>query len=558
MAITAGMSKCVGAACVRGVVVKEVILGRHRYPHTPVCTNFYGVRLSVRPWNSRGVYMRQDLKVKAMSTNGENGYYKEYDYDLIAIGAGSGGVRAARFASQFGANVAVCEMPFAPISSDEAGGVGGTCVLRGCVPKKLLVYGANFPHDFESSRGFGWSFETEPKHDWKTLITNKNAELNRLTGVYKSLLQKSEVDLIEGRGKIVDAHTVEVKGKQYTTQHILLSVGGRATVPNIPGKENAITSDEALNLSERPNKICIVGGGYIALEFAGIFAGLGTEVHVFVRQPKVLRGFDEEIRDFIAAQLQAQGIVFHFGESPTAIEKRNDGTFCLVTDSGKEVSDLVMFATGRAPNTKNLGLEEVGVKLDKRGAIEVDSFSRTNVDSIWAIGDVTNRINLTPVALMEGMAMAKTAFGNEPTKPDYRFIASAVFTQPPIGTVGYTEEQAVEKFGDVDVYTSTFRPMKATLSGLPEKTFMKMIVDASSDKVVGIHMCGDETPEILQGFAVAVKAGLTKKMFDSTVGIHPTAAEELVTMRTPTRKIRKKSEQTGGDKEESAPATSAY
>ncbi|KAG0618349.1 hypothetical protein M758_4G056700 [Ceratodon purpureus] len=561
MAITAGMSKCVGAACVRGVVMKELVLGRHQCVHTSVCTNFYGTRLSVRPWNSRAVSTRQGFNVRSMSATGENGAHKEptdYDYDLVAIGAGSGGVRAARFAAQFGAKVAVCEMPFAPISSDEAGGVGGTCVLRGCVPKKLLVYAANFPHDFESSRGFGWSFEAEPKHDWKTLITNKNAELNRLIGVYKSLLQKSGVDLIEGRGKIADAHTVEVKGKKITAKHILISVGGRATVPNIPGKEHVITSDEALNLPERPNKICIVGGGYIALEFAGIFAGLGTEVHVFVRQPKVLRGFDEEIRDFIAAQLQAQGIVFHFGETPTAVEKNNDGTYSVVTDSGKEVSDLVMFATGRAPNTKDLGLEDAGVKLNKQGAIEVDSFSKTNVENIWAIGDVTNRINLTPVALMEGMAMAKTAFGNEPTKPDYRYIASAVFTQPPIATVGYTEEAAVEKFGDIDVYTSTFRPMKATLSGLPEKTFMKIIVDAASDKVVGMHMCGDETPEIMQGFAVAVKAGLTKKQFDSTVGIHPTAAEELVTMRTPTRKIRKKNEESGTEDKSQAPASAAY
>lgn len=505
-----------------------------------------------------GFTQRNGYMIRAMGTGAENNggsIDSEYDYDLVAIGAGSGGVRAARFAAQFGARVAICELPFATISSDETGGVGGTCVLRGCVPKKLLVYASSFSHDFDSSQGFGWSYDTEPVHDWKTLISNKNVELKRLTGVYKSLLQKSNVTLLEGRGKIVDAHTIEVKGKRYGAKHILVSVGGRATVPKMPGSELVITSDEALDLPSRPNKICIVGGGYIALEFAAIFRGLGTEVHVFVRQPKVLRGFDEEIRDFVAQQMSTQGVVFHFGESPTAIEKNSDRSLTLVTTNGSERADTVMFATGRAPNTKNLGLESVGVKLSKQGAIEVDEYSQTNVDSIWAIGDVTNRMNLTPVALMEGMALAKTIFGNEPTKPDYSFIPSAVFTQPPIGTVGYTEEKAIEEFGDIDVYTSSFRPMKVTLSGLPEKTFVKIIVDATTDKVVGIHMCGDGSPEIMQGFAVAVKAGLTKKQFDSTVGIHPTSAEELVTMRTPTREIRRKSDQSQAKKEEAVSST---
>ncbi|KAJ7569102.1 hypothetical protein O6H91_01G060400 [Diphasiastrum complanatum] len=460
------------------------------------------------------------------------GAQKEYDYDLFTIGAGSGGVRAARFAANLGARVAICELPFATISSENAGGVGGTCVLRGCVPKKLLVYGSKFAHEFKESRGFGWIYDSKPRHDWSSLISNKNSELQRLVGVYQSILSSAGVNLIEGRGKILDPHTAEVNGKRYTAKHILVSVGGRATVPNVPGKEWVITSDEALDLPSRPGKILIVGGGYIALEFAGIFNGLGSEVHLFVRQKKVLRGFDEEVRSIVADQLALKGIKFHFEESPEAVEKVADGQLLLRTNRGSEVGDCVMFATGRAPNTKNLGLEAVGVKLNDKGAIKVDEFSKTNLDSIWAVGDVTDRLNLTPVALMEGMAFAKTVFGNQSVKPDHASVPSAVFTQPPIGTVGLTEEQAIEKFQDVDVYTSNFRPMKATLSGLPDRAFMKIIVDATSDRILGVHMVGEDAPEILQGFAVAVKAGLTKAHLDSTVGIHPTAAEELAQMVT--------------------------
>lgn len=465
----------------------------------------------------------------------------DFDFELITIGGGSGGVRASRFAANFGAKVALIELPFATISSDHTGGLGGTCVLRGCVPKKLLVYGSKYSHDFEESQGFGWSFDSEPKHDWSTLIAQKNVELRRLLGVYKNILTNAGVTLVEGRGKIVDGHTVEVNGKLYTAKHILVAVGGRAFVPDIPGKEFAITSDEALDLPSRPEKIGIVGGGYIALEFAGIFNSFGSEVHVFIRQKKVLRGFDEEVRDFVADQMALRGINFHFEESPVAIEKGSNGHLSLKTNKSTEHSfSHVMFATGRRPNTKNLGLEEAGVAIDQKGAIVVDDYSKTNVGSIWAVGDVTDRINLTPVALMEGGAFARTVFGGQAIKPDYRNVASAVFTQPPIGTVGLTEQQAIEYYGDVDVYTANFRPMKATLSGLPDRMFMKIIVDASTDKVVGVHMCGDDTPEIAQGVAIAVKAELTKAQFDSTVGIHPTAAEELVTMRTPTRKIRQK------------------
>ncbi|XP_062209974.1 glutathione reductase, chloroplastic-like isoform X2 [Phragmites australis] len=374
---------------------------------------------------------RRHLSASATAPNGASSE-GEYDYDLFTIGAGSGGVRASRFASTlYGARVAVCEMPFATVASDEHGGLGGTCVLRGCVPKKLLVYGSKYSHEFEESHGFGWTYETEPKHDWSTLIANKNTELQRLVGIYKNILNNAGVTLIEGRGKIVDPHTVSVDGKLYTAKNILVAVGGRPSMPTIPGIEHVIDSDAALDLPSKPEKIAIVGGGYIALEFAGIFNGFKSEVHVFIRQKKVLRGFDEEVRDFIAEQISLRGITFHTEQTPQAVTKSNDGLLSLKTN--KETIggfSHVMFATGRRPNTMNLGLEEVGVKMDKNGAIVVDEYSRTSVDSIWAVGDVTNRVNLTPVALMEGGAFVKSVFGNEPTKPDYRIIMSTISFPP--------------------------------------------------------------------------------------------------------------------------------
>ncbi|KAK8962679.1 hypothetical protein KSP40_PGU011721 [Platanthera guangdongensis] len=472
--------------------------------------------------------------------NGAGGDLNHFDFDLFTVGAGSGGVRASRFAANYGASVAVCELPFATISSEQFGGVGGTCVLRGCVPKKLMVYASKFSHEFEESHGFGWNYDTDPKHDWSTLMANKNAELQRLTGIYKNILKNAGVALIEGRGKVVGPHTIDVDGKRYNARHILISVGGRPSIPDIPGAEFAIDSDAALDLPSKPEKIAIVGGGYIALEFAGIFNGLRSDVHVFIRQKKVLRGFDEEIRDFVGEQMSLRGIEFHTEESPLAILKSTDGLLSLKTNKTTfDGFSHVMFATGRKPNTKNLGLEDVGVKLGKNGAILVDEYSRTSVDSIWAVGDVTDRINLTPVALMEGGAFAKTVFGNEPTKPDYRAIPSAVFSQPPISQVGLTEEQAIQEYGDVDIFTANFRPLKATISGLPDRVLMKMVVCAKSNKVLGVHMCGEDSPEMIQGIAIAVKAGLTKVDFDATIGIHPTSAEEFVTMRTPTRVVRK-------------------
>ncbi|KAK4732024.1 hypothetical protein R3W88_025012 [Solanum pinnatisectum] len=502
-------------------------------PIKPLRFNFLS-----HPRTSSLSYGRRFTTTRAESSNGAE-TPRHYDFDLFTIGAGSGGVRASRFASNFGASVAVCELPFSTISSDSTGGVGGTCVLRGCVPKKLLVYASKYSHEFEESCGFGWNYGAEPKHDWSTLIANKNAELQRLTGIYKNILKKADVTLIEGRGKVVDPHTVDVDGKLYSAKNILISVGGRPFIPDIPGSEYAIDSDAALDLPTKPDKIAIVGGGYIALEFAGIFNGLKSEVHVFIRQKKVLRGFDEEIRDFVGEQMSLRGIEFHTEESPQAIVKSADGSLSLKTNRGTvEGFSHIMFATGRSPNTKNLGLDTVGVKMTKNGAIEVDEYSRTSVPSIWAVGDVTDRINLTPVALMEGGALAKTIFAGEPTKPDYRNVPCAVFSQPPIGLVGLTEEEAIKEYGDVDVYTANFRPLKATLSGLPDRAFMKLIVCSKTSKVLGLHMCGEDAPEIVQGFAVAVKAGLTKADFDATVGIHPTAAEEFVTMRTPTRKVR--------------------
>ncbi|KAL5224320.1 hypothetical protein ABZP36_010959 [Zizania latifolia] len=496
---------------------------------------------------SRGPLLRLGLlRPLSASAAGDNGAAAggeggRYDYDLFTIGAGSGGMRASRAAaSLYGARSAVCEMPFATVASDGLGGVGGTCVLRGCVPKKLLVYASKYSHEFEESHGFGWTYGTDPKHDWNTLITNKNLELQRLVGVQTNMLKNSGVNIIEGRGKIVDPHTVSVGGKLYTAKNILIAVGSRPSMPDIPGIEHVINSDAALDLPSRPEKIAIVGGGYIALEFAGIFNGLNSDVHVFIRQKKVLRGFDEDVRDFVAEQMSLRGITFHNEQTPQAVTKSDDGFLTLETNKGTiNGFSHVMFATGRKPNTKNLGLEEVGVKMDRHGAIVVDEFSRTSVDSIWAVGDVTNRVNLTPVALMEGGALAKTIFGNEPTKPDYSAVPSAVFSQPPIGQVGLTEEKAIEEYGDVDVYTSNFRPLRATLSGLLDCVYMKVIVCSNTNKVLGVHMCGEDAPEIIQGIAIAVKAGLTKQNFDATVGVHPTTAEELVTMRSPTRNVRR-------------------
>ena len=483
------------------------------------------------------------------SAAGANG--STYDYDMVTIGAGSGGVRCSRVSSsQYNAKVCVVELPFGFVSGRDTGGAGGTCVLRGCVPKKLLIYGGELRHQLEDARGMGWRVaEDAVSHDWAELQTKKNNELLRLNGIYKKLLSNAGVDYVEGRAKIVDKNTIAVSSspndpepKMITAKNILVAVGGTPFKPAVPGAEElTITSDEALQLETCPKSIVIVGGGYIALEFAGIFHSFGADVHVVMRQPTPLRGFDEDVRSFLMDQMVKQGITFHAGESPASIEEIADGKKRVTFQSGGSIdTEVVMMATGRRPNTHDLGLESVGIDMEKNGAIKVDSFSRTNVDGIFAIGDVTDRINLTPVALHEGMCLARTLFADDGDVPcDHENVASAVFSDPQVATVGLTEAQACERFPNVDVYESTFRPMKNTISGSELKMLMKLLVDADTDRVVGVHVVGPDAGEMMQGVGIAVKMGATKKDFDMTIGIHPTAAEELVTMRSVSRKIRR-------------------
>jgi glutathione reductase (NADPH) len=443
----------------------------------------------------------------------------EYDYDLITIGAGSGGVRASRMAARTGAKVAVVE----------ESRVGGTCVMRGCVPKKLLVYGSHFGHDFADARGFGWDV-AEPTFDWGELIANKNTELNRLEGIYHRILRENNVDLLDGRGVVTGPNSVEVNGQSYTAERILIATGSWPHLPDVPGIEHAITSNEGLDLDEFPKRIVIVGGGYIAVEFAGLFNALGADVNIVIRAGNILRGFDEDIRDTLAQEMEKSGIAIHRECVVRSIEKETNGFSVRLHGTEIIECDQVFYATGRTPNTKGLGLEDVGVKLTEKGAVVVDEYFQTSTPSIFALGDVISRIELTPVAINEGMAFVASQFEGRPTPMDYDNVPAAVFSQPPVGTVGLMEAQAREK-GEVDIYMSRFRPMKHTLSGRDAHAMMKLIVDRDSQRVVGCHMVGDDAPEIVQGFAVALKCGATKQQFDATVGIHPTAAEEFVTMR---------------------------
>ena len=445
-----------------------------------------------------------------------------YDFDLITIGAGSGGVRASRIAAGHGARVAIIE-------EDRP---GGTCVLRGCVPKKLLVYGAAFSAELEDAIGFGWE-ELDPAHNWGQLIATKNTELDRLAGIYTSLLDNAGVTLIDGRGRLVDAHTVDVNGKTYTAERILIAVGGWPSVPDIPGlKDHAITSNEALDLSHRPDRVIVFGSGYIAVEFAGIFNGFGAETHLVYRADQPLRGFDQDLRDGFAEAASARGIHLHPETTITKVEAFGDQKKVTFNTGEEMVVDVVMAATGRHPMTGDLGLENAGVAVDGKGAIVVDQDSQTNIPSIYAIGDVTDRINLTPVAIAEGHAFADTLYGNNPRRPDHTNVASAVFSMPPIGSVGLSEDEALAKGMTPKVFMASFRAMKNTISGRQEKSVMKLIVDPDTDVVLGVHMLGPDAPEIIQGIAIAIKAGATKSDFDATIGIHPTAAEEFVTMRT--------------------------
>jgi glutathione reductase (NADPH) len=445
-----------------------------------------------------------------------------YDFDLFTIGAGSGGVRASRMSAGLGARVAVAEQSR----------LGGTCVNVGCVPKKLLYYAAELGESFTDAVGFGWS-PGATSFDWPTLVANKDREIARLNGVYRNLLQTSGVTIVEGRARVVGPHTVAVGDRTYTAEHILVATGGSPWSPDIPGTDLAITSNEAFSLPELPRAIVIMGGGYIAVEFAGIFNSLGAEVTLLYRGPLFLRGFDDDIRTTLAEEMVKRGIDLRFEVTVRAMERSGEGLGVHLSTGERLAADQVLCAVGRVPNTFGLGLAEVGVELDARGAVVVDEYFASSLQGLYAIGDCIDRVQLTPVALAEGMALSRTLFAGEPTSVDYTDIPTAVFSQPNVGTVGLTETAARDALAHVEVYRSSFRPLKHTLSGRDERTMMKLVVDGDSGRVVGTHMVGAEAGEIIQGLAVALKCNATKAQLDATIGIHPTAAEEFVTMRTP-------------------------
>ena len=446
----------------------------------------------------------------------------KYDYDLFVIGAGSGGVRAARMAAGFGARVAVAEDRY----------MGGTCVNVGCVPKKLYVYASEYAKSFNDARNFGWD-SSKPAFDWPTLRDNKKTEITRLNAIYDRLLAGVKADVIDGRGRIVDAHTVAVGERQFTAERILIATGGWPHIPPFPGSDHAITSNEIFDLEHFPERLVIVGGGYIAVEFAGIFNGLGSQVTQLYRGPLFLRGFDPDIRAHAAQEIAKTGVDLRFEVNVESITQGSGGLQLALTDGTRIEADTVLYATGRKANLEGLGLDNVQVELSEFGTVVANDEFRTSEPSIFALGDVTGGMELTPVALAEGMAFARRQFGGLEYAVDYDFIPTAVFCQPNIGTVGFTEEEARAKFGHIRLFKSTFKPMKHTISGRDEQTFMKMIVDKASDRVVGVHMMGPDAGEIMQGIAIALRAGATKALFDTTIGIHPTAAEEFVTMREP-------------------------
>jgi glutathione reductase (NADPH) len=446
----------------------------------------------------------------------------QFDFDLFVLGAGSGGVRAARIAAAHGARVGICE--------DSRG--GGTCVIRGCVPKKLLVYAAHFAEDFEDAGAYGWDVDTV-RFSWPDLIRAKDREIDRLNRIYLSLLSESGVTLYSHRGRFIDPHCLQLGDETISAETILIATGGHPWVPDIPGIEHTITSDEAFDLPELPQRVAVVGGGFIACEFAGIFNGLGSEVFQLYRGDAVLRGFDHDVRRVVGAEMQKKGIQLMLETVVEHIRKTEQGLEIALRDGSKFEVDQVMYATGRVPNVRDLGLRNIGIEVGAGGNIVVNEMSRSSVDHIYAVGDVTSRVNLTPVAIHEGHAFADSLFGGTTRPVNHEFVPSAVFYQPPVGTVGFSEHDARNHYGEIDVYRSEFTPMKHTLTGREEKTLMKLIVDRKSQKVIGIHIVGGDAPEIVQGFAIAVKSGLTKDRFDHTIGIHPTAAEELVTMRSP-------------------------
>ena len=482
----------------------------------------------------------------------------DHDYDLFVIGAGSGGTRAARIAAGYGARVAVAEERF----------LGGTCVNVGCIPKKLFVYASHFAEDFVDAAGYGWRSSEgtasngasgRPRFDWPTLVSNKDREIERLNGIYRGLIEGAGARLFDARATIAGPHAINVAGSTVSARHILVATGGEPVLPDIPGIEHAIRSDDVFYLERLPERIVVVGGGYIAVELAGVFAGLGVEVTQLYRGPLFLRGFDDDIRRALADEMRKRGVDLRFGANVEAIERTADGAggrggirAVLAggggSGSAREVgsgdletleADLILYATGRRPNTVGLGLENAEVATAPNGAVLVDAWSRSNVDHVWAVGDVTDRINLTPVAIREGHCFAETVFNDNPLSPDHEDVPTAVFSQPAIGTCGLTEAQAQERYPEIDVYLADFRPLKHTLSGRDQRSVMKLLVDAATDRVVGCHLLDPDAGEIMQGVGIAMKCGATKAQFDRTMAIHPTAAEEIVTMRTPARRLRR-------------------
>lgn len=447
----------------------------------------------------------------------------DFDFDLLTLGAGSGGVAASRRAASYGARVAICE----------GRRIGGTCVLRGCVPKKILMYASAYAAAYQDATHFGWSFESAPRFSWPELIARKNAELDRLHGIYGKMLQNAGVQVFEGYGRFVDPHTVQVGDQEIRARSILIATGGLPHRPaGIEGHEHCITSDEALDLPEKPQKIAIIGAGFIGVEFAGIFNALGSEVHLLYRADHILRGFDQAISEHLEAQMQLAGVQLHSQSRPQRITKDDAGPLRVELENGKvfEGLDQVLLATGRHPHTDKLDLPKAGLSVAPGQAIAVDEWSRTAVEHIYAVGDVVGKIDLTPVAIADGRALAETLFNNNPVPSDHELVPSAVFSQPPVATVGATEQELKDQDIDYRVYQTSFRPLRFAMSGATGKTMMKVLVDRQSERVLGCHMVGDDAPEIVQGLAVALKAGATKKQFDATVGIHPTAAEEFVTM----------------------------
>ena len=449
----------------------------------------------------------------------------EFDFDLFVIGGGSGGVRAARMAAQRGVRVALAE----------AGALGGTCVNVGCIPKKLYSFAAHYAEVFEEAHGFGWHF-APPRFEWNELKANRAKEITRLNGIYLTLLVNAGVKLMSGWASLVGAHTVQFthlgRSERVTAKHILIATGGKPSVPIFPGHELVVTSDDMFDLDPFPKRLLVVGGGYIACEFASIFNGLGAKVMQLYRGEQVLRGFDDDVRHFVASEMKKTGVDLQLNTDVKQIARTTDGLAVSLLDGTEVVVDTVLYATGRVPKVAGMGIETSGIAQNNQGAIKVNDDYQTSVPSIYAVGDVTARIQLTPIALGEAMKLVDHLFGDNQRGMSYEFIPTAVFTHPNIGTVGYSEADARKKFGEVAVFKSDFKPLKHTLSGSMERVFMKLIVDAASDRVVGLHMVGSDAGEIVQGFAVAMKAGATKAVFDSTIGIHPTAAEEFVTMRT--------------------------